>query len=157
MKLNADKLLPNRKKKQWVVLANRTGAQIYKLLPGADAKLVKSLDFPEGKLRNRDLSPDRPVRSFARSKGSTSRSASEKGTKGHEIVGDVFARKIAEAMDKGRVSEAYDELILVAEPKFLGVIRKALPEAVEDKIAKVVRKDLAKLSEAKIKAWLKEF
>lgn len=60
--------------------------------------------------------------------------------KQHEA--EVFAGQIADKLDQGRVNHAYDKLILVAPPAFLGALRKALNNHVSDLVINSLNKNL---------------
>ncbi len=78
-----------------------------------------------------------------------SRSAVD-NTDWHQAAEDRFATEIAAMLNQKAIAGALDKLILVAPPRTLGVLRKALePQAVQCVIAEV-DKDLTKHEPARI-------
>ena len=65
----------------------------------------------------------------------------EPPTPRREVEIEKFAREIAKALDDAVVRKAYDRLVLVAPPEFVGILRKLLSERVERCIATTVEKD----------------
>src|SRR5688572_5236833 len=56
---------------------------------------------------------------------------------------ELFAKRLGDYLDKARTEHRYDELVLVAPPKFLGMMRKSLGREVEKLVADQVPKDLS--------------
>lgn len=69
--------------------------------------------------------------------------------KQHEAA--VFARQIAVFLEQGRVRRDFNNLILVAAPHFLGVLRHSLNSHVYDYISNELDKNLVMASEAEIR------
>lgn len=64
-----------------------------------------------------------------------------KGAVQHEV--EMFAKKIGDYLDKARTAHRFDRLHLVAPPKFLGQLRKALGKEVQKRIEQELPKDLS--------------
>ena len=126
---------------KWIVVANRAVAQIYKLdRETAQLVAVECLSHPEGRLHNRDLGADRPGRafdSFGKSRHAMGASVSEK-----EHSTEVFAREIAHRLERGRMERAFESLVLVAEPRFLGRLQGMLQGELSHLVTGTVAKDL---------------
>jgi len=58
-----------------------------------------------------------------------------------------FARQLAKALEDGLSKSAYERLILVAPPGFLGVLRSELSDRVRGRIAALVDKDYLHLDQ----------
>jgi protein required for attachment to host cells len=65
-----------------------------------------------------------------------------------------FARQIAAELSSAKRDGAFDRLVLVAGPAFIGLLRSALPEAVRMTLVAEVRKDLVAADEETIGAAL---
>lgn len=63
------------------------------------------------------------------------------GPVGHSAK--VFARELGRYLDKARVEHQYDQLVLVASPKFLGALRKELGKEAGKLVAEELAKDLS--------------
>lgn len=112
------------------------------------------LSHPEGRLHEQDLVSDRPGRTFD-SQG-TGRHAKEVevGPKKHEAI--VFAGRIAERLEAGRVRNAFDKLALIAPPEFLGLLRDALNPQLRALVLHEVDKNVSRLDPAAIRTRLPE-
>jgi protein required for attachment to host cells len=53
-----------------------------------------------------------------------------------------FARQLAAALDAARLKRAFAQLVLVAPPRFMGVLRPALPDASASCVVRVLPKHL---------------
>ena len=124
----------------WIVVAQRAGAKIYarSTLRGALA-LQRAIERPEGRLRKQGLTADRPGRTDAH--GSVHHSPLGSDWDPMETEAMNFARSLAATLDEGR-SGAYDDLVLVAEPHFLGLLAGTLSRATADRVTDTIHKDL---------------
>ena len=55
----------------------------------------------------------------------------------------TFAKEVGRYLDKARTEHRYDQLVLVAPPKFLGALRKELHKEVEKLVSEELPKDLS--------------
>lgn len=128
----------------WVVVAASARARIFSV-SGIGGKLheIADLTHPRARLHDRELSSDRPGRSF--DSHGQGRHAMEGTTsaRGHES--HLFAVEIADYIDRGRREENFDSLILVALPKFLGQLRSALSKAARDVLVGELHKNLVEI------------
>ncbi len=65
-----------------------------------------------------------------------------------------FARQIAAELSSAKRDNAFDRLVLVAGPTFIGLLRSALSEPVRATLVAEVRKDLVAADEATLCAAL---
>jgi protein required for attachment to host cells len=65
-----------------------------------------------------------------------------------------FARQLAQRLEGARREGAYEHLILIAAPRFLGRVRAQLSPQVTKRLAHTIAKDLTKLSVADIESRL---
>lgn len=72
--------------------------------------------------------------------------------KQHEMT--VFARRIANHLETGRVNHLFDKLILVAPPAFLGVLRDALNDRLRDLVYESLDKHLVTADEPSIRSHI---
>lgn len=127
----------------WVVVAHRAGVQFF---DGTDKspRLIKSLSFPQGRLKGRELITDKPGRSF--DSYGEGRHATESKTSPTEHVEDSVASQIAQDLRAARIDKRYSRLILVAGPKLIGKLKHGLDSATSNRIVKIVQRDFAKLT-----------
>jgi protein required for attachment to host cells len=137
----------------WILTANRSGATLFE----GDGKgnaihRLQDIPHPKGRLQNKDIDTDKPGRAFdSLGQGRHSVSTQREPT---EEVAMQFARILAELLNKGRTSNAYDRLVLVAEPGFLGILRAALDSHTAALVVKTVHKDLPEVEEKELASYL---
>ena len=125
--------------KTWIVIAHRGGAR---LVDEHEDKLgvFENIDFPEGRLR--EGTPSEPGR-----RGPPSRPSSEPRDSQRSHMTSVFAGQLADKLQKGRNAGSYDELFLIAAPRFLGVLRQALDATTATKVRGTLDKDYCGLND----------
>lgn len=67
---------------------------------------------------------------------------------------EEFARELVDYLTKARQEHRFDELVLVAPPKFLGVLREKLPKTLRDLVADEIDREYTLLSAQKIQQRL---
>ena len=126
----------------WIVVGHRGGAKSYEHVGiGRGIKMIDGMANPTGRSQSRDLVSDRPGRAFA-SRGAGGRHALTAKSDAHEQALAVFVRDLAQYLGSGLSKKRYERLVLVAEPHFLGRLRKVLPRNVASRVHGAVRKDL---------------
>lgn len=125
----------------WILVANRSSARFYKHAgPGKGLELVRDINHTEGHLKDHDIGSDRPGRSANRRGGAPHSLTPTQDPTDH--LTQTFARYLADQLTRGRSERLFDQIILVAEPKFLGVIKGALDPATASKVIATVAKEL---------------
>lgn len=140
-----------------VVVADQGEARLYRMLPPASLRLIGRHQNPAAHLHDRDLKSDRPGRVY----NSAAARGSRRGAMAHHATGGertprrqlatVFARQIAGEIKAAAKVQPFDRLVLVAEPRFLGTLRRALPAALRAKVAVQIAKDLMHLPAAQLR------
>ena len=140
----------------WVVVADAARARIFSI-DSAKSPLsaLDQLVSPEAKLHERDYKTDRPGRVYDIQGEGRHAVGSHTGPKEQEAM--RFAAEVVDYLEDGRVGRQFDHLILVAEPRFLGLLRKAVKPPLEQTITLEVNKDLSKASEKEIRTHLPEW
>ena len=129
-------------KTTWVVVAHRAGARIIEhKTPGQGLQLVQELAHDAGRRRNSEIDADRPGRAF--DSAGQGRHALSPEESAHEHAAATFAREVADLVHAGRNENRFGQLVLVAEPRFLGLLRAALDGVSAGLVAGTVGKDLA--------------
>jgi protein required for attachment to host cells len=125
----------------WILVADRTRAKLFESKgPGKGAlQHLRDIPHPEGRLQARDMEADKPGR-ISDSFGT--RHAMSPHHEPEERHAQEFAHHLAEVLNKGRNDHAYQKLILVAEPGFLGDLSGALDKNTSALVEKTVGKDL---------------
>ncbi len=137
----------------WVVVADSSRARIFARV-GKSAQLteIDDLVHPESRSLSHDLSSDRPGRTFE-SRGHTRHAKQPKHTP-HENALDDFAQDLARRLERGRKNREFQQLILVAGPRFLGRIHQHLSPATAALVKWELHKNLVRRSEKTIRAHL---
>jgi len=141
--------------KTWVLVADASRASILRI-QGPDRQLqpVFKEDFVHAHLASHEIGSDRPGRTFD-SLGA-GRHAKEPATDPAQVETERFAHQLAEVLETARKKQSITRLILVAPPRFLGVLRAALPEAVGTMVVAEVNKELTKLTPLELSERLED-
>jgi protein required for attachment to host cells len=117
---------------------------------------VARMERPSARLRGRALTTDRPGRFFDRSSRSSNGppSTARHGAQSDENPQDVeiqrFAKSVARRLDTERRSRPMQELVVIAAPRFLGVLRPQLSSLTRGLVSKEIPRDLAHSDDAPI-------
>ncbi|MCP1677085.1 protein required for attachment to host cells [Natronocella acetinitrilica] len=138
----------------WVVVADQSRARLFGVSnPLGTLQELEGLAAPELRLRDGELESDRRGHTV----GAAGRGHSlEKRESLRERAAVRFAETIAERLTTGANDHAYTALILVAPPRFLGLLRDALPERLMRLVVHSLDKDLVTLPSADIRSHLPE-
>jgi len=135
----------------WILVAHEAGARLFASDGIGDGlALLESIDHPEGRARDRDIDSDRPGRSFRKNSGDPRRASMGQSESPHDRVVSDFSRALADKLKHGRVQHHFDRLVLVAPPRFLGLLRSALDGPTSQLVIGSIHKDLATSNEAEL-------
>lgn len=125
----------------WILVAHRAGARVFENTgTGKGLSLKQDIPHPEGRLKNQDINSDRAGR-VGGTRGDQHQ-VYENPVEPTEHVAAQFAKQLATVLDHGRTGNQYDQLVLVAEPRFLGHLRTAMSDKVLSLVSATVEKDL---------------
>lgn len=128
----------------------------------ADAARARILVHESGKLREIDtlVHPESQQHTGDLRTGGKGEQGGGGDTKSQHQTGNVeatadkhaafFAKEVAKYLHDARTQGKADSFIIVAEPQFLGALRKQLNAATRDCVVKEIDKDLSKASETEI-------
>ena len=125
----------------WILVANQAEAQIYSAnrLPGS-LTLVSTLTHSEGTAHARDLTSDAPGRVHDRM--GLARHSMEPDTGVKEEQRRKFVKKIVDRLEAIHLKGDFDQLVLLAAPAMLGVIRKTVVGNLAKTVIKEIPKDV---------------
>ncbi len=140
----------------WVVVADASKARIFT----AENRLSPLQELEDHvhattRLHGQDLEADAPGRAFDSAGQGRHAMGKEELTKDTEA--QRFAHELSEVITKARNEEAFIKLYLVAPPKFLGMLRDALPKNVKERLEGEVPQDLVKHDAEDIRGHLPGF
>lgn len=144
-----------------IVVANQSEARFFDSFSRAQTLMPAGVLLnPVARLHDRDLDADRPGRVFngglraGGRRGATARHAtdSDRSTRQHRI--ELFARRIGAELERARAAHRFERIVLVADPAFLGRLRRTLPPALRACIAATVTRDLINQPDSDVRDYL---
>ena len=132
----------------WIVVASRDEVRIFERKGKKDLTLVTDIGNPEGKLHPRDLVSDKSGTSSDNRMRRRLAYSTEQSPKERSLIN--FYREIGDQIDLALNKQKFDRLILIAEPRLLGILRSVLPSSVHNVIIQEIHKDLAFATEEQI-------
>ncbi|NOT83377.1 MAG: host attachment protein [Methylococcaceae bacterium] len=139
----------------WILVADNTRARFFTVTtPSSELTEFDGLEHPEGRLHDREITSDLPGRIKA-SDGVGHAFSQQTDPKAHESA--VFAKFISDCLIEAFNAHKFEQLILVAGPDLLGLLRQQLPEQLQKQVCFELDKTLTSLSAADIRQHLPEF
>jgi protein required for attachment to host cells len=138
----------------WIVVADSTRCRIFSQ-SGQFGPLAELTDLVSvrGKLRDQDISADRPGRTV-NSHGL--RHALSPHTESTDQEAIRFAKEISDHLQAACLAHRCSSLYVIAEPRFLGVLRAAFSAHVRDAVKAEIPKDLTRQDPDTIRQRLRE-
>lgn len=145
----------------WIVAADSSRARFLQVAGREWLVEIENLVNPEGRMDDRELTTGAHPRFSGHGglgkpgAGATSGPGSDRqetSAQQHEV--EVFAKQIGDYLDKARTQHRYDELVVVAPPKFLGTLRKKLGKEVEKLVVEELDKDLSWFNARELERYL---
>ncbi len=136
-------------RKTWVVAAESSRARIFQA--ESRVKPMQELDGlvnPKARARVLDINADNAGLVYDRMGQGRHQMENEVDPKKHEA--EMFAREIAEHLDKARATGQFEALILIAAPEFLGLLRKYMSPASLKLVTRAVSKNLVRADQETI-------
>lgn len=140
-------------KNTWILVADGSRARLFEIgAPDGALNEVECFSNPEGRAHGRDSTTGRPP-SVDESMGAT-RHTIQPHTTLREKSAERFARALRDALERGRTLHHYEHLVLVAPPRFLGVLHGTFDKPLRDCVVGEVRRDLTAMPPASIRSRL---
>ncbi|MCC7258223.1 MAG: host attachment protein [Gammaproteobacteria bacterium] len=137
----------------WILVADSSAAQVYATRhPRAAPTLVHSLDHMQSRLRPRERGTDQPGRvhdRFGPARHSLDTAQQAKSEERHR-----FAREISDYLAEAQRRKQFRQLVVMAGPAFLGVLREVFGKTLGQAIIAEVPKDLVGQDAAAIQAHM---
>lgn len=136
----------------WIIVANSSVARFFEIQKDGQLKEFNTLIHPESRLHGRDLTSDRPGRTFESvGKG---RSAMEQHTSPKEVEFETFAHYISDHLATAHGEGQFDRLYIAAGPHFLGLLRQAIKPSTAKAIQSTIDKDMTQMTPEEIRTHL---
>ncbi|HKU47730.1 MAG TPA: host attachment protein [Burkholderiales bacterium] len=121
----------------WIVAADESRARVLQVTDRETRFTeIEHLTNPAGRAQDRELETDARDRFPGGNSWEPRAGAVEHGA-------DLFAKRVGDYLDHARKENRYDQLVLVAPPKFLGALREELHKEVQKLVADELPKDLS--------------
>ena len=152
----------------WILVADSSRARFFDAnrkfsAPGefefSEFSEVNDLVNSWGRAKNQDINTDKPGRMADRTgRGGSGAQRSAVGGREEpkETEAKAFAQRVADELEEKLNENAYDELVLVAAPKFLGMLRDAIGAQVKGAVIEEISKDFTKMSAHDLQGRLPE-
>lgn len=139
--------------RHWFLVANRAEACIYEGNLGKELHFLKRLLNPRSRLTELELVADKPGRRFSSSRSGV-RHGLEPRTNYHEVVAVEFARRIGKELDRALLQKQFTDLVVVAEPHFLGLLKLAFTPRTKEKIRHTIAREWHEGSDRELEKYL---
>jgi protein required for attachment to host cells len=147
--------MPANDKVTWILIADGAKARVLER-EGADAPLVpvfdESFSETEARMPTREIGADRPGR--VHESADTARHAMAPRVDWHRYAKELFAKSVAEALERAALKKKYEALILAAPAQTLGDLRANLGKHAGALITAEISKDLTNLPDHEIASHL---
>jgi protein required for attachment to host cells len=139
----------------WILVADSTRARIFTAdTPSAPLEEIEDFSHTEGRLHDREITSGLPGKiKSAGAGGHTFEQPTD--PKKHEA--DIFAHRIAQYLEDAHNANRFDQLLIVAGPAFLGLLRNQLPEQIKKLVRFELDKEITLLSAADIRQHLPQY
>ncbi len=141
--------------KIWILIANSGNATLFTAdSPTASLTELMTFDNPDARVKQMELSSDRPGRSFDSHGEGRHAMATEVEPKEQEQI--RFAKLIVDRLEQGRAENAFERLVVVAAPAFLGLLRTNFNAPLSSLLSLEIDKDYTSLRPDELRARLPE-
>jgi protein required for attachment to host cells len=146
----------------WIVTGDSSRARILQVTGRERLEEIKDFINPKGRMNDRELRTDAHYRFNGHGGVGKAGSAPTGGpgndreeTSQADLEAESFSRQIGRYLEKARNDHRFERLYLIAPPKFLGMLRKALGKEVEKLLREDFDKNLSWLSTREIDSFLR--
>ena len=139
----------------WILVADNTRARIFTAdTPSSPLEEIEDFSHMEARLHDREMTSDLPGKIKSVGGGGH---AFEQPTDPKKHEADNFAHRVAQYLEDAHNANRFEQLLIVAAPSFLGLLRNNLPEQIKKLVHFELDKDITMLSAADIRQHLPQF
>lgn len=136
----------------WILVADASRAKIYSQAdPVSAMHMVQTFEHAASRMKGAELASDRTGRIL--SKGTGHGSLADP-TDPKEFEAARFAQKLAQALNKGRAANVFQQLVVVAPAHFSGELNRHLGAHTREMIGAAIHKDYTQLPPKELAAAL---
>jgi len=130
-------------KKTWILVADMAHARLFSAETRTSSlDEMETIAHPEGRLHEQALTSDLPGRQMDRTNAGRHAVGDKGDIKKQEAID--FARHISHHLEKAHHKNNYRELIVVAAPSFLGLLRSQMNRTISKMVSWELPKNLVK-------------
>jgi protein required for attachment to host cells len=119
-------------KSTYILVADNVRARIFTAeSPSSPLQEIEALAHTEGRLHDREMTSDFPGK--IKGEGNVGH-AFEQPTDPKKHEADNFAHRIAHYLEEAHNANKFEQLLIIAEPSFLGLLRINLPEQIKKRV-----------------------
>lgn len=134
----------------WIVVADEAIARILQSEDGHATEPVEELTHPDAHAKGADLRRDAGGRRAVAGTGGNATTSA--GPNERHVEAEVFSREVADYLGRAYHEHRFDELRIVAAPRFLGLLRKSLNRDLARVVSQEIDKDLVHMVDGDIAA-----
>ncbi len=134
----------------WIVLVNRSEAKFFEcdLRTQGEVRFVDKIENPKGRLRLKDIDSDRPGYAGGRGIGPGGRLERQQAPK--DRILQMFSKKVAQRLEEEYRHGKFEELVIIAGPKFLGTLRQKLSKELASVVVQEIPNNITKVGSTDI-------
>jgi len=141
-------------KSTWILVSDNSRARIFTVdTPSSPLEEIEDLSHSEGRLFDREMTTGLPGKIKSVGGGGH---AFEQPTDPKKHEADVFAHRVAQYLEDAHNANKFEQLLIIAEPSFLGLLRNQLSEQIKRLVSFELDKNITKHSAADIRQHLPE-
>jgi protein required for attachment to host cells len=139
----------------WILVADNTHARFFTTsTPSSGLVEIEDIAHTEGRLHDREITSDLPGKIKSSDGGGH---AFEQPTDPKKHEADNFARLVTQHLETAHNANKFEQLLIIAEPSFLGLLRNHLPEQIKKLVCFELDKNITTLTAAEIRKHLPDY
>jgi protein required for attachment to host cells len=116
---------------------------------------IALLELPAAHLKNLEMLSDKTGRVFDRARGgqgprSTARHGAASDFDPHTVAYERFAKLVAQLLDVKRRGSSASELVIIAPPRFLGLLRPQLSKPTQKIVVRELAREMVRATDAQL-------
>lgn len=137
---------------QWIVVSDAARARLFSRDAEHKLTLVDTLKHSESEAHEGDLRTG--GKGEIHDSGGSGQHQADPQTTTSEKHADIFAKQVTERLKSELNNDAFKELVIVADPSFLGRLRDHMDNPLQDTVRKTIDKNWAQHDERQIEKQL---